>query len=952
MKKSLSLLVAIAMVFSMFAAVASAAPAEGQSAGEYLKEIGVIQGGDKGDLMEEEALKRQDAAILVARLVLGLEAAEDLVKNGEKTHTYTDVRGSYYDGVLSWAEAEGYMEGDVAGKTFGFDREVTIQEFATVIVRALGFTVGTTEDVDVQYADVVAKAVELGLLAEGTDGKAKAIRGDLYGVIVKGLDTEVKGTGKTLGNLLELPGYEVTEVAIANSSAVGAKKLEVKFNQPVDTTLAKFEVKRGSGKINLVENGIAFSDDKTTATLTLVNLLTVGEYTVSVTGLTEEALTTTITAADETVKEIQFLSDKAPVGTKVDGNPDYQAISVSYKVVNQYGEDVTSKYEDEINWSVSKGAANAGDGQLLVTTDSQFVIGELVVATGVYSDANGAASKTATLTVSAQSRVDSFEVAGLYHEDDKTPTTSSDFSEYYVLVKAFDQYGNSVTNVTKLNAETSRYTTNPTVFNVGDFVDGIGEENDQIGLQLAAPTSNLNVSGKNTVRVVTNFTGKTTTYDVEVGVGSELYSLSLSRPDAVVAAGDGTVKIPFTATDKNGNALTDLRAYADGGAKENQLSLSGGLSLEYDYVKGESYLEYTVPGTEQTTVLTALVAGSGKFSQVTIKVEEAAEPTSIGGVKDLIRNMVVGANQDIKQDYIVVYDQHGREITPDWANYDIIIKDDNKGFVTLDPTTEHTPGNDVYVIAGDDDVVNVVASVKGSETITVALAEEGEAEAIPGSAFTFRLNVLNKADVASYTADDVPTLYNNTSHAKELKVYGLRGNDKVVLPASMYTVAASHNIVYIGGKLDANASLDGADANTTQDAKVTIIIDAPNVNAIEKTVKVSNVEPKLASIHLDDQTDYDADGTVVKAKTNFTMAGLFTTLDLVDQYGVDTLAPDLNEFNVAVTNYGDLTVTGNGTSTADIDKVATPLAVGDTFNVTFTHKEEGVKITIRVVITA
>src|SRR5690606_9949451 len=144
-----------------------------------------------------------------------------------KDHEYTDVRGTFYDGYLTWASEKGLMEGNTNG-TFGFDAPITYKEFAAVVLRALG--VDTTGE---NYANVEELAVEAGLLPEGTDFKANAVRDVTYNVIVKALDTKIDG--KKLGTILGLPGYEITDLELVGASAVVASEVVLSFNTNVGT---------------------------------------------------------------------------------------------------------------------------------------------------------------------------------------------------------------------------------------------------------------------------------------------------------------------------------------------------------------------------------------------------------------------------------------------------------------------------------------------------------------------------------------------------------------------------------------------------------------------------------------------------------------------------------------------------------------------------------------------
>jgi len=279
MKKGLSLLVAFALVFSLFSSVAFAATTPSE-AGQKLKSLGIIKGDQNGDLMLDENWKRQDVAVLLARLL----GQEDEAYNWPKTHTYADVRSDnsradgtgYYDGFLSWARENGYMIGH-SDTEFGFDDPITVKEFLTVILRALGY------DPDFSSGEVEKLAVELGLVEEGTDFSAVATRGDTFVIIVTALDTEVAGTGQKLGTVLGLPGYEVTDPAVTGVTALNLKQVKVTFNKPVDKAYAEttsaYKVYNSDENDDLVtsDGKVELQSDNTSVIITLGEKLANGQ---------------------------------------------------------------------------------------------------------------------------------------------------------------------------------------------------------------------------------------------------------------------------------------------------------------------------------------------------------------------------------------------------------------------------------------------------------------------------------------------------------------------------------------------------------------------------------------------------------------------------------------------------------------------------------------------------
>lgn len=207
MKKSLSLVLAIAMVFSMFSSMAFAG--ENQSAGEYLQSIGVVKGTLSGDLQENDTWSRQDVTVILSRL-MGAEAEAAATA---KAHTFADVTNPFYDGYISWAKAEGLFNGH-SDVRFGYEESISNQQFLAVMTRALGYSF--------DYNNVVEEAIALGLVDAGIDAKAEATRGSYYNVVVQTLHT-VTADGQVLGNKLSLEGFAP---AVAEYAVVDSKNIE------------------------------------------------------------------------------------------------------------------------------------------------------------------------------------------------------------------------------------------------------------------------------------------------------------------------------------------------------------------------------------------------------------------------------------------------------------------------------------------------------------------------------------------------------------------------------------------------------------------------------------------------------------------------------------------------------------------------------------------------------
>lgn len=256
MKKTLSLLLVLAMVLSSFS-FAFAAEAE-KTPGEILKDLGVLTGNAKGDLMLEDELSRQDMVVLLSR-VLG---QEDEAKAFKGEMSFKDVNDPFYKPYIAWAEANKLTNGVGEGK-FGFGRPVTEQEVATLMLRALGYN-------DVEFKDVPAKAAELKLVDAKADLTVNCKRARMAEITLAALGTKMNGSDKTLAEKLgiELPKPAVVEATkVENVYATNLMEIEVVFNGKVDADSAE-EVSNyatNAGTIDYAE----LSEDMTTVRLTL-----------------------------------------------------------------------------------------------------------------------------------------------------------------------------------------------------------------------------------------------------------------------------------------------------------------------------------------------------------------------------------------------------------------------------------------------------------------------------------------------------------------------------------------------------------------------------------------------------------------------------------------------------------------------------------------------------------
>lgn len=333
MKKSLSLLVAIAMVFSMFATLVSA---DGKAAGQKLQDLGIIKGTSDG-LDENKEWLRQDVTVLLSRLL----NAEAEAKAHANTHGFADLDSKFYNGYVSWAKEKGYFNGETDTR-FGVGNPITNQQFAAVLLRVL--------KVDVEYAEAFEKAVELELVSADLNKTANAVRGDIYEALVKALDFKIDG--KKLGTILGLKGYEVTDLEVEAAKGINQKTVVVEFNKEIASVNANnFSVKRADNdSVQIIQN-VTVSGK--TATIALVdNLVADQSYIVTVSNVADLESASKVDSANVTFS----YTKTAPASISFAATTIEQNKELKVVIKDAQGNDITANYASTDIEAVSSAA--------------------------------------------------------------------------------------------------------------------------------------------------------------------------------------------------------------------------------------------------------------------------------------------------------------------------------------------------------------------------------------------------------------------------------------------------------------------------------------------------------------------------------------------------------------------------------------------------------------------
>ncbi|WP_179215666.1 S-layer homology domain-containing protein [Paenibacillus sp. MY03] len=947
MKKSLSLLVAIAMVFSMFATVVSAAEElTTEQKYEALVEAGIFEGYDDGEAHLDREMTRAQAAKIIA-LLTGYEEGTEVDDAG-----FTDLKGATWAAdYINYAAGLGILEGK-GNKKFDPSANVKVQELAKIAVEILGLEVDEDAEVegevDAWAVAYVAAVVESGLIPAQEDYTAPAVRELL--VIA----------AYALAEIINTPD----ELALASVKAVGSKKIEVNFNKAVeDTSKASFVVKKGTVSANVAKS--EFNADKNVATLELSSKLTEGEYTVTVSGLTETALTGKVTTTNEKVTKIEVLSTVAPLVDGSDADTTKDDLSIPYKVTNQYGEDVTKT----TSVYTSLGTANAANG--VVEIDGTYKVGDIVAFTIIHQET--ATSVVATLTVSAESKIAELAVTGLYNKDGKTLSEDTNLSSdlFYLLVDAKDQYGMAVTNAAKATSDVIVNETNIGVVVAGAFTTVTVDGATKLALQLNNPaTKTTAVVGQSTVMLISNTTGKNASHNVVVAEAARADVINLQQPE-LVAKGEKAL-IPVEAFDKDGNAITDVNSlnHATKGVKVTGVTGS-------KFIKNDKGIFLEIPASNFAALtdnaIVSIVAQTANFkvTTLTFTVKAAAIPTVIVGTDSgFSKTLKASEVRNIAVSNLVVEDQYGRVMSDAsvqaylTGGKKIVVADTTSAIVTLPTPVAPATTND---IAGTGSVAITAGTSNGTEVITLTLHDG--TKLLTGSAADVTLRVTDGSEYTSYSVDAVGTVYDedaagktdNVAYNKEVKVYGvLADGSKVQLTKGAdYTATSTNSAVHAdlnetetGTILNVSSALSYASDKTEVVHPITVTINKTGAQ-FTQDVTFSKVAPKVASVKFvnNNATNATTITAVNVTAGTFNLANLNagasnTNIVVTDQYGVSVVAAA----NTGVITFADSTsvvapnvviqqVTGSVTPTANGTPAAavTDLDVNEVIKVIVTY---------------
>ena len=761
------------------------------------------------------------------------------------------------------------------------------------------------------------------------------------------------------------------DLSVVSSAAVGAKKLAVTFNKPVeDASDATVVVTKGTSNISVSEK--TWSEDKKTLTLTLSGKLTTADYKVAF-----NDLTTTISAEEAKVEKIDITSTNAVL---VDA---HGTVEVYYKVYNQYGEDVTSSEDVTItsnggaNTSTKKGTYKSTYGTLAFdTTTNKNVVITIVHSTGV--------SASKTLTVVDAAVASDVKIVGVYNEDGLTLSEDNAAEVFYLEVEVKDQYGNTMNPTTgTVTSDLIMTQTDKTVIEAAGTAAGgitnptitkIPGTTDRYGIALS-----VTKSGTSNVLLISKNTGKQDTYTLNVKEGVRAYDVKLETPEYAIAGED--VKVPISITDKDGNEITDMTVLSDAG--KGVTVSNGNLTV----VDGKTYVVLATPSVGYETI-TVQCATSLKVATLTVQVKDAAKAVAVAGLDKDYATASKGSGTICVNDLVLV-DQYGRTLsaTSNKTVFDSLIYTNSSNSATAGNVKVVVSSADqsIFTIGGAESAdltgaAGTYATTKaltyvanGTGTLHIELQEykNGNWSTISGSEYETAFTMTDGSNYKSYVVEADEVVYNagnaatTSTYQGSIDVYGkLNTGAKILLDINDdYTIDAENADLktdladgIIGNDMDNTSGKQiayGDDKTKKLDYTITINATGQKFNqsvtftkeaVAAKSIELESGVGNTYTIAAADNNDYDLEALLTTIESDFSTTS--KKVYVLDQYGKKTyLKASSNAFadatpgtdmNLTVTFAkvsGTATFSGNGTEAAYIKECSAGSIINATIKV-------------------
>lgn len=822
--------------------------------------------------------------------------------------------------------------------------KMTLTPSAVVVKEGEKSTVGVNYEISKKIQAAGGKATTYKLFVESSDEKvAKAYVEGNNKIVVEGVAKSATPVSITVysAQVYKLENakkvkYKLTEkFDVKVNGKLEAKQVRANKISVVGTNLstkaAAYVVKNTNGIVLNLKDNVEVNEAGTVATLeAVVNQIPAGLYTVTF----DKEDPVEFTAVKQMVEKI-VIEPADKLILKGINDPDNKTAYAYYKVLDNFGEDVT---EEPIGANIyANGKPVTKKGEVEFTNNGAFILGSTFGLTLV--DQNSGKTANAVLTVSRESVLSEASFKGVYDKKEKkfvqTLGERADLNDYVLLFEGKDQYGRKKNNADKLQVTIAGATGLQVKTGKATQIKVDGVE--YMTYDLTRFTQGKLMAGEATVQAFSLESGKQSTpVKVNVVASTEVKTLSISNGPKTIVAGE-EAELSYSAVDADGKPVTDfdiLRRVTLNGGKE----VAGKKGLRFEKKDGKVVLIYHPVADANidraVTEYVSYVTQTNNVGSAVLTVNTKRVPTKIAGLKKDVATALTGKDGagntlTIKASDIALKDQYGDDIKVDalGTDYDILVKLEegkkNNGFSDYGTNVNGTYAASFGAIGGGNialtpDPILVTATVtnpaiSASFGVELSLLKKNSATEVvevSGSRYSFRINAAPVKDLRNIKVE-IP-LAKAGDHAKIKVTATIDGKAVKLVPNTDYqviddTVPATLPVGTTKGKANASIMLlDGSGKILTQEYEFSK--DAPVLSSAEIKEGTNGELNHGAAI----------DATVVLA-----------ALDLEDQYG-DAVTGVTSAF-LTFSNVKDgVAITSNGSSSAKIDTAeAAKLAVGD-----------------------
>jgi len=558
-------------------------------------------------------------------------------------------------------------------------------------------------------------------------------------------------------------------LSVTSVSAVSANSLKVVFNQaPADTSKVTFAVTRSTTPVTTTAT---WNAAKTEATITSSSNLPEGTYSVAVKNDTVDLGNSSVTVTAQKVAKINITSTKLAVS----GTGAAQKGYATYKVEDQYGNDITTSYlANSLQFQTGVATVNGKSGVLTLSAPTVNLIQFATVVITGYDSTSGVSTSATLATSTALGTLSEIKLDTLKSADEKDLTAGDSSNTWYLDYTATDISGNPtkdynlvkeglILNDGAVPGSNDKLTTSSSYV----IAKVIHDPSDDAKAVIEVKVTNDVISMDIPVSITAmTFTGSTSTFNTTLKKAAIAETFTLMSPSYDIAVGEKK-EIPFVAYDQNGvqvKRYDDLKGNVTF-SPANQVQLEQNADGTAKVMVGCDVGGFTGTGPQIITAVT----GTGKLSTVTLNIQKAAVADTLAlDTSVLVSAMQQGsAEQTVDFGYnyggLSAKDQYGRSIDM-WnhaSDYEVLATATGSVSVAgTNPSKAVIPAADAVAFGGNG--IRITSGTAGSGTVTFKLIKKVDRAVVLGGDSTkvidtksATFSIVADKDIKGYTMDTV-----------------------------------------------------------------------------------------------------------------------------------------------------------------------------------------------------